>query len=61
MNDAIPASKEECSLQIYSGFLHVMMANLIRPFLYPSIINGITSAPLMVFIPDQFMVRKIQI
>ena len=29
-----------------------MIANLIRSFLNPSIINGIASAPFMVFHPD---------
>lgn len=29
-----------------------MMANLIRPFWYPCIINGIAKAPLIVFHPD---------
>ena len=38
---------------IHSGFLHVIIANLIRSFLYPSIIHGIASAPLMVLHPDQ--------
>jgi hypothetical protein len=40
-----------CCHIAYSGFLHVMMANLIRFFLYPSIIKGITNAPFIVFHP----------
>lgn len=35
----------------YSGFRHVMMANLIRFFLYPFIINGIAKAPFMALSP----------
>lgn len=41
------------SAPTFSGFRHVMMANLIRSFLNPSIINGIAKAPLMVFNPGQ--------
>lgn len=36
-----------------SGFRHVMMVNLMSPFLYPSIISGTASAPLMALIPVQ--------
>lgn len=38
----------------YSGFRHVMIANLMRSFLYPSIINGIANAPFIVFHPAEY-------
>ena len=40
---------------VYSGFRHVIIANLIKPFLYPFIINGITIAPFMVFHPGEWI------
>lgn len=49
---SIPVNSKYLFLVYDAGFWHVMMANLITPFLYPWIINGITQAPLIVFHPD---------
>lgn len=46
-------------LFVYSGFRHVMTENLITSFLNPSIINGITIAPLIVFQPCLIQKHKI--
>ena len=38
-----------------------MMANLITPFLYPCIINGIAKAPRIVLDPDNNSTNKIKV